>query len=540
MNRCISLRAYSVGLLALCCLGAALAWAQESEPAANDSSPVCRPEILIEISEETTVILEPLRKDGRVDYLAAFNARLSEGVTPKSNAMVGYLQAYGPEVLSDAYSEKFYELLGIEPLTEEGDYLQSYSEYLRSLELPPEEAEEVRTQFEAATDARNGCFLPDEYPHVAVWLDMNEIPLATLATASELPHMYRPTVAEDESGSLMLSLMSGMGFISADRDAVWALTARARMRAAVGDGAGALHDLAVARRLARHVGTGPLLIDGLVGMSMESIVLLAEEAVFSEQTWEAADIQSYREQLAALPPRTTFAECVDMGERYLALDGVQMMYIDGPEVLRQLMQFGVPQEEHNLLWNAYFKMADWNRVLRNVNAYYDELAEALAAEDYATGSAAFDRVQERILSEYGFVTSPDAFFTEYWARPHEEVLADIITVHYLQMFNMGGANIMGVEMRAQVNAHLIQVATAILEYRAAEGACPETLDALLPVYLPELPHDPFSGNPLIYQPTDEGFLLYSVGLNGIDDGGVPGEIIFEGDLVFELSEQAAP
>jgi hypothetical protein len=34
--------------------------------------------------------------------------------------------------------------------------------------------------------------------------------------------------------------------------------------------------------------------------------------------------------------------------------------------------------------------------------------------------------------------------------------------------------------------------------------------------------DPYSDRPLIYKKTDEGFMLYSVGLNFTDDGGVPG------------------
>lgn len=34
--------------------------------------------------------------------------------------------------------------------------------------------------------------------------------------------------------------------------------------------------------------------------------------------------------------------------------------------------------------------------------------------------------------------------------------------------------------------------------------------------------DPYSDRPLVYRGTDDGFLLYSVGENFADDGGVPG------------------
>jgi hypothetical protein len=42
---------------------------------------------------------------------------------------------------------------------------------------------------------------------------------------------------------------------------------------------------------------------------------------------------------------------------------------------------------------------------------------------------------------------------------------------------------------------------------------------LVPEHLERLPDDPFSGKPLVYRLTDEGFRLYSVGPNGVDDGG---------------------
>jgi hypothetical protein len=38
--------------------------------------------------------------------------------------------------------------------------------------------------------------------------------------------------------------------------------------------------------------------------------------------------------------------------------------------------------------------------------------------------------------------------------------------------------------------------------------------------LRQIPGDVFSGKPLIYRPNENGYLLYSVGINGKDEGGV--------------------
>ena len=70
-----------------------------------------------------------------------------------------------------------------------------------------------------------------------------------------------------------------------------------------------------------------------------------------------------------------------------------------------------------------------------------------------------------------------------------------------------------------------QIACALERYRLAHGDYPETLDALVPQFIEKLPHDIIGGEPLHYRRTDDGkFLLYSVGWNETDDGGVPGTL----------------
>jgi hypothetical protein len=66
-------------------------------------------------------------------------------------------------------------------------------------------------------------------------------------------------------------------------------------------------------------------------------------------------------------------------------------------------------------------------------------------------------------------------------------------------------------------ADLARTAIALERYYLAHGNFPGTLDALSP----QPPHDIITGEPLHYHRTDDGqFVLYSVGWNGTDDGGV--------------------
>lgn len=64
-----------------------------------------------------------------------------------------------------------------------------------------------------------------------------------------------------------------------------------------------------------------------------------------------------------------------------------------------------------------------------------------------------------------------------------------------------------------------RLACALERYRMANGSYPETLGALIPQYIGDLPTDVCNGQPLIYRREKDGFVLYSVGWNERDDGG---------------------
>jgi hypothetical protein len=90
---------------------------------------------------------------------------------------------------------------------------------------------------------------------------------------------------------------------------------------------------------------------------------------------------------------------------------------------------------------------------------------------------------------------------------------------------------------AQTAVDEAAIACALERYRLANGQYPEKLDLLVPGFISSLPHDIISGGPYKYHRTPDGqFVLYSVGWNETDDGGVPGNTLFddkEGDWVWQ-------
>ncbi len=75
--------------------------------------------------------------------------------------------------------------------------------------------------------------------------------------------------------------------------------------------------------------------------------------------------------------------------------------------------------------------------------------------------------------------------------------------------------------RGEAATRLLITKLALRGFRIERGALPDRLNQLTPEFLQELPIDPFDpkGDPLRHIRTDDGYVLYSIGADGDDDGG---------------------
>jgi hypothetical protein len=89
----------------------------------------------------------------------------------------------------------------------------------------------------------------------------------------------------------------------------------------------------------------------------------------------------------------------------------------------------------------------------------------------------------------------------------------------------------GALCQAQARQAASRAAIAIERFRRSQGKMPKTLAELTPEFLDQPPVDPFDGAPLRFKSDAAGYKVYSIGPDGIDQGGEPGE---ELDVVFEV------
>jgi hypothetical protein len=92
------------------------------------------------------------------------------------------------------------------------------------------------------------------------------------------------------------------------------------------------------------------------------------------------------------------------------------------------------------------------------------------------------------------------------------ILAARLTPNFSKAFQVMARN------QTFVNEAL--VACALERYRIAHGEYPESLDVLAPQFIEKVPHDIINDGALKYRRSNDCFVLYSVGWNEKDDGGI--------------------
>jgi hypothetical protein len=92
----------------------------------------------------------------------------------------------------------------------------------------------------------------------------------------------------------------------------------------------------------------------------------------------------------------------------------------------------------------------------------------------------------------------------------------------------------GITQAIDARTELLRLHYAIRAFQLTENRLPKSLDELAGRELKAIPKDSYSGRDFIYQPGKDRYILYSVGPNGIDDGGfVNDKDGNAGDLVLE-------
>lgn len=490
------------------------------------ADPPKKPTPKFTLDKDTTVITGPLTDDGYLDYETALNDRLRGKITPDTNAAVGLFAATGPKPEGGDLPDDFFKALGIPRPPETGDYLVKHFQFF---------ADELRGENSQAFHDREDTLrkMPwkaADSPKHAEWLKANEKPLAAAVAATKRTEYYHPLISRPKDGSPGTLIGALLPLPQKCREIATALTLRAMLRCGEGKCDDAWADILAVHRLGRLVARGGTGIEMLVGVALGAMAHQSEQAFIAAAKSDAKTALKCQADLLALPPWPAYAEKLNLGERFVALDMLQSLRRDGTERLT-VRRPGQPKPTREEI-DARMSKLDWDAMFRLNTKWYDKLVAAAAKPTRGARVKAGAKVDvdlkellspSKLQEGIGQVVKQLDDIDKLAGQAEDEKLrtavSEQIVVVLLGLLAPAVQKIGDAVDRAEQSARNGVLAFALAAYHADHNKYPASLADLSPKYLKQVPDDLFSGKPLIYKPTDTGFLLYSVGVNGADDGG---------------------
>ena len=318
--------------------------------------------------------------------------------------------------------------------------------------------------------------------------EMNE-----LRTAARRQHSQFHVHYEDNFAALLPHL-----FVLRRFSQIAVLQANARL--SLGQTDDALDNLRLAFRLADAISAEPVLISGLVQIAILELALQPVWEGLARRQWSDAQLVALEKQLAAVDVLAAYPRAI-RGEQAFAVNALDFIR-DNPRLVGTLLGENGPPPSALILFSpgGWLVPSGW---LEQNKAFIVKLHQefSLPVIDLENRLFRFDVYQRARAYEPKIKT----------AHPYR-ILGGMLFPAVL--------NVAEKFAYSQSALDLARVACALERHRLKHGAFPETTTALIPEFLPKLPHDLMSGTALKYRRTADGkFILYSVGLNQTDDDG---------------------
>ena len=469
--------------------------------AADDKLPAPQ----LPLGRDTTYVVGPLDKHGYIDYEAALNAELSKGITPKNNANALLLLAFGPTPEGSEMPPEYFKWLDIPVPPKVGDYFLGSGRYVRDqLGIT---GDRLETFYDFQTQATRRPWAAKECPPLAEWLKANDKPLKVVAEAVQRPRYFNPLVSRRKDGEPSNLINTLLPTVQKCREFASALTARAMLRLKEGQFDAAWDDILTCHRLGRHLSRGATLIESLVGIAISQIASNATLAYLEHANLTSKQVRARLKELQALPKFTPVADKIDIGERMVGLDALQ-----------NIRRGGGAEGEAGKPTAAQLKALaaiDWVPAMRSMNAFYDRVAAAMRIPNRAAREKEFDKIEKALKEATKKAGAKDV---QTLIADGKAVGKELGTT-LVSLLAPAVRKVQQAHDRAEQTERNLHIAFALAAYRKDTGRYPAKLADLAPKYLAAVPNDLFADKPLIYKPAAAGYLFYSVGPNGKDDGG---------------------
>jgi hypothetical protein len=306
--------------------------------------------------------------------------------------------------------------------------------------------------------------------------------------------------------------------MSQTRDAIRFLVAKALVDARDGRAGAALNDLATAIRMSNHLSAEPTLVAQLVRVACIAIVSARLPEVLEKAPPTAQESRAFYDLLGQVDMIGPWVHGME-GERACGLWAFDYVRRSPKNVVVMFSMSGVAQDSARAR-RRRFALRALDSLARVVWMPFLKLDETYFIRAWDETMALHKKPYRE--SRAGFVRFEKTMNDDRWPR------YAIMTRTFFPVFS--GAPVARDKAIALIG--MMQAALALRAYQVEHGEYPASLAQLKARGGWAIPDDPFSGKPFIYRPdvaqppsagngrAPKGYLIYSVGPDGKDDGGL--------------------
>ncbi len=512
------------------------------------------------LSPETTYLTEPRLPDGRIDYLAALNKELAARTTPRNNILIGAASIVAGELESpllqaaekgeipkesedsQKYRERFWKMVGLDapppieslvvcsPFSTEKNYEKELLEFYTKDELKPlldarrekekewykkrlddgkitkedydKELKKIETETpdwyyreiisEQWTEARKRPWTAKEFPYLAKWVSTMDPWMPKLIdVCRHRTGYYHPLISD-----IPTLFAARIPYVQMFRSVARLLETRGNLEFTQGQIDQAMESALTSVRMGRTMRQGSsLIVEDLIGISVAGVgnylltIFLADLPKEKDAAWilqKKKEYDAIETKNGSLPTPLTWV----LEERLGTLSAVQLIALE-PKTAHEF--FNTCFKEETELLAKYEKLFnsgteyDWNEILKQVNFFYDDLEDVCLLPNWSRRFRAAERMEKRTV-EYS--ERNDELSEKPERRAVDFVLGNLTP---------SIASVMVALTRAEWETKITNVAFALAAYRADHGGeNPDTLEQLVPKYMPKIPESPFTEKPLRY------------------------------------------
>ncbi len=461
------------------------------------------------LGKDTTYVVGPFDKYGYIDYENALNAELSKGVTAQNNAKALLILALGPAPEGgDGLPPAYFKWLDIPVPPKEGDYIVGIGTFTRTLIGLTNEQRDALFEFQGR--ATKYPWVTKDCPPLAEWIKANEKPLQIVLEAVKRPNYYNPLCSRRKEGEPSNLIGTLLPSVQKCREIASLLTGRAMLKLGEGKPDEAWTDIVACHRLGRLMTRGATLIESLVGIAICQIASNATLAYLDRADLTSEQALKKLKELRDLPKAMPMADKIGTGERMMGLDALQNIRRGGN------LDGVVPAPGADA--KAMEKL-DWAPTMRTLNKFYDRCSAAMRLKDRAAREKELDTI-EKELAEAAKKGRDEAGIQKLIKEAGAgKAVGEQLGTVLVSLLAPAVRKVQQAQDRVDQVQHNLEVAFALKAYHKDAGKYPEKLADLAPKYLASVPDDLFAGKPLAYKPDAKGYLFYSVGVNGKDEGG---------------------